>query len=149
MLRIEEAMHAQLGDRAPGDSGLNAGKGVASGRQGVGDRADLLGAADPGHRTLRGLVGVERHLVVDASLLVQFSAADLPIETLQLLAEDGVVLVGEAPDAFKLLMLGGARCDALSPLLRHKAPTADQSGEQNPLHRCPSTAQRLGRALRS
>ena len=115
MLRVEEARRSALRERSAGHPGLHAGKRVAAAGQGVADPADLLGAAHRGHRPLRGLVGVERGLVVQPRRLVEGVVRHLGVEALELLAQHGDVLVGERARGLELLPLLARELAATTP----------------------------------
>ena len=74
----------------------------------------VLGPGESGGGGLRGLVGVERPLVVGVGARVQLLAGEVDVEVLQLHAERGHVLLGE------LLHRGDLGLDAreLTPLAR-------------------------------
>lgn len=147
MLGVEEARHPQLGDGAARGPGLHAGERVAARGQCVGDLGDLVRRPDAGHRTLRGLVGVQRGLVVDPGLLVEIVTLDLAVQTLQLLPEVGDVLVGEPADPLELLLLIATGPHAGPPALRHEPTSASDQDDQQPLHGVSSASARTSQSL--
>ena len=100
--------------------------------EGVGDQADLVGGAQPGHGARGGLVGVERLLVVGPSLLVELVTTDPRVEPAQLVAERGDVLVGDSAHRLEVGELGAS---VESPLLgapaQHGGPTRGDQGQED------------------
>ena len=96
---------------------------------------DVLGPLEQRHRLLRGLVAVERALVVLTARLVELGDEQVVVEPLQLLAEAGDVLVDHLPHGGELglpavLELAGAGGAGL-PLEEPHRGADDQQDEQD------------------
>ena len=100
--RVEEARGPAGRQRLARDPGADAGHRVATVLEDLGDVPDVVGLRDPLAGGLRGLVGVERPLVVGVGAGVELAAGEVQVEGLELLAEGGDVLEGQLLDRLEL-----------------------------------------------
>ncbi len=102
MLWVEEAGRSSLRQGLASRPGPHTGDGIPAVLENFADVGHVVRSGDGGRGLLRGLIVVERPLVVLAGALVQRLAGKLDIELLELLSELGDVLVHQALDPSQL-----------------------------------------------
>ena len=123
----------RTGRGSPATRALHGGDGVAAVLERLGDVPDLVGRGDPSKRLLGGFVGVEGALVVLTGGLVELGGQQLAVETLELLAEAGDVLVGHL--AHRVEVGGAALLEgALTVATRHRLRDEDDRADDDQQH---------------
>src|SRR5690606_1039349 len=104
VLRVEEAGRAPFGDGFAGQAGAGRGHGVAAVLQGGRDLLHVLRPGGAFSRALGLVIGVHGALVVGADLGVEVRVHDVEVETRDVLAEEGDVLLNTVLELGHLLL---------------------------------------------